>query len=261
MKLISLNIWGGKVYEPLMSFIGREAETTDIFCFQEVFHTTTEKTEFNGYRLNMFSELTSKLSEFNAFLAPAQDKFIFVDKLANFDFSFGLATFVRKTIKVEVDDFFVYGERNSMIDGDCETLPRNAQQIDLKVNGKGLSIFNYHGIWRRAPQNTTNKSDTPARLIASEIIRNRVNNVSGEKIICGDFNLLPDTKSVAILEVNMLNLIKKFGIQSTRSRLYTKDSLKFADYMIASKGIKIKSFEVPNITVSDHLPMVLEFDL
>ena len=256
MKLISLNIWGGKVYEPLMSFIGREAETTDIFCFQEVFHTTTEKTEFNGYRLNMFSELTSKLSEFNAFLAPAQDKFMLPQNFVDFDLSFGLAIFVRKNLKASVDNMFVYGKRNSMVQGQPETFPRNIQHISLKASGKVLTVFNYHGLWKLG-----NKSDTPERLAVSEVIKTHMDSHKGGKIICGDFNLLPDTKSVAILEVNMLNLIKKFGIQSTRSRLYTKDSLKFADYMIASKGIKIKSFEVPNITVSDHLPMVLEFDL
>ena len=38
MKLITLNIWGGKVFEPLMEFFRKHAEDTDIFCLQEVFN-------------------------------------------------------------------------------------------------------------------------------------------------------------------------------------------------------------------------------
>ena len=262
MKLISLNIWGGKVYGPLMEFIKKEAITTDIFCFQEVFRTKTGKTELDGFRLNIFSDMASKLSGFNRYMSPTQDRFIpGFDNLFDFDLNFGLATFIRKNIKVQADDFFVYGKKNSMIDGDRETLPRNVQHLILKISGKDLSIFNYHGIWRKATGNTTNKSDTPERLAASEIIRNRINCVDGEKILCGDFNLLPDTKSLAIMADGMVDLIKKFCVQTTRSKLYVKDVLKFADYTIVSNGIKVKRFEVSDITVSDHLPMILQFEL
>ncbi len=38
MKIITLNIWGGKVFEPLMNFFKEHAEDTDIFCLQEVFN-------------------------------------------------------------------------------------------------------------------------------------------------------------------------------------------------------------------------------
>ena len=37
MKLITLNVWGGKVFEPLMDFFKKRAGDTDIFCLQEVF--------------------------------------------------------------------------------------------------------------------------------------------------------------------------------------------------------------------------------
>ena len=36
MKLISLNIWGGKLWNDLVILLEYHAADTDIFCFQEV---------------------------------------------------------------------------------------------------------------------------------------------------------------------------------------------------------------------------------
>ena len=82
-------------------------------------------------------------------------------------------------------------------------------------------------------------------------------------ILCGDFNLRPDTQSMTILETKMRNLIKEFGIKTTRNELYA--DLKvfndyFADYVLVSPGIKVQNFQVPYVLASDHLPMILEFD-
>jgi len=37
MTIITLDIWGGKVREPLLEFFRAHASDTDIFCLQEVF--------------------------------------------------------------------------------------------------------------------------------------------------------------------------------------------------------------------------------
>lgn len=75
----------------------------------------------------------------------------------------------------------------------------------------------------------------------------------------GDFNLDPDTKSLKILERNLKNLIKEYKISTTRSSLYARQH-KFADYVLVSPGIKVINFQVPDIAISDHLPMILEFN-
>ena len=80
-----------------------------------------------------------------------------------------------------------------------------------------------------------------------------------EKILCGDFNLLPNTESLAILSEDMKNLVKDFDITSTRSKLYTKPE-KFADYILVSPDVSVKKFTVMQDEVSDHLPLLLEFD-
>ena len=115
-------------------------------------------------------------------------------------------------------------------------------------------VCNLHGHW------TPNfKGDNPARLEQSKNIKKLLDGFDGAKILCGDFNVAPDTKSMAILETSMRNLIKEHKITSTRSHFYTKE-VKFADYIMVSPGIQVKKFEVIQDIVSDHLPLLLEFD-
>lgn len=237
MKLISLNIWGGKVFEPLIDFIKQQSKTVDIFCFQEVF-SKANKAVYEGARLDIFSEISSVLSQFKGYFSPCQD-------------NFGLGRFVKNDLNVKIENIFIHGEKDSMIGNDASTMPRNLQTIKLK--NEKLTVFNYHGIWRPA-----SKSDDAERFVASEKIKNIIVSASGKRILCGDFNLSPETKSLEILEVGMKNMIKQFGIKSTRNSHYKKEN-KFADYILVSPEIKVNEFKVINSEVSDHLPLFLEF--
>jgi len=42
MKLITLNIWGGHMFNPLLEFI-QAHQDIDIFCLQEVYHQAPHK--------------------------------------------------------------------------------------------------------------------------------------------------------------------------------------------------------------------------
>jgi hypothetical protein len=37
--LETLNVWGGRLYDPLLAHLRRQAGTVDIFCLQEVYST------------------------------------------------------------------------------------------------------------------------------------------------------------------------------------------------------------------------------
>jgi endonuclease/exonuclease/phosphatase family metal-dependent hydrolase len=137
-----------------------------------------------------------------------------------------------------------------------------ASYITFKYGSKAINLLNIHG-----KANPGHKKDTPARLRQSEKIINFFANKSGPKIIGGDFNLNPDTKSVKMFEeARYRNLIKEFGIKSTRNTLawekyknvpgYFKQY--FADFCFVSPEVKVNSFEVPDVEVSDHLPMILD---
>ena len=118
-----------------------------------------------------------------------------------------------------------------------------------------LPIFNFHGLW-----NGQGKTDTEDRLRQSENIINFLKTLSGEIILCGDFNLRPDTESIKIFEdFGLKNLIKDYNIKSTRTSFYEKEE-KFADYIFVSAGVRVMEFKVLPEEISDHAALYLDFE-
>lgn len=257
MKLISLNTWGGKVYQPLITFIKQQSTDTDIFCFQEVFNTTANLKEVSGFRMNLFDEISKVLENYQGYFAPTVDNYIagsFQPNFIDFNLSWGLAIFVKKNLSIKSHkDFWVYGNRGSFNPKDLNSLSRNVQYINIISEGKKFTICNIHGIWVKG-----GKKDTPSRIQQSKQILSFLDQQDGKKILCGDFNLDIDTKSVKMLESTLTNLIKEYHIKNTRSKFFPAKE-KFADYTFVSNEIRVKSFEVPEVEISDHLPMILQF--
>lgn len=257
MKLISLNTWGGKKFDLLINFIKHNSSDTDIFCFQEVFDTTSKITKSLGYRLNLYAELSKILNNFQRYFISTIDNYIsgsFQPNFIDFDLSWGQAIFVNKKIKVDSSgNFFVFGRKETFNPKDWNTFPRAVLYVTIKEKNKLFTICNLHGIWTKE-----GKGDTPSRISQSNQINNFFDKQQGKKILCGDFNLSLNTKSIKILERNMRNLIKDYGIKTTRNKLFPGDR-KYADYTFISKEVKVNNFEVPNLEISDHLPMILEF--
>jgi len=243
MKLICLNLWGGRIYQPLAKFLKEHSSETDIFCFQEIYHHAEDgmSDELRKHRPNLFADIQQLLPDHKAYFRPVIRGV------------YGIAIFVKKGILVleegEIDIF-----RNQNYPGHGGSHSRNLQWIRVKVNDKMYSIMNVHGL-----HTGSGKEDTPERLLQSKRIKDFMLRISGMKILCGDFNLLPETESLKLLEDQMINLVKKYEIKSTRSHYYTKE-VKFADYVLVSSDVDVRQFEVLQESVSDHLPLLLEFD-
>ena len=88
-------------------------------------------------------------------------------------------------------------------------------------------------------------------------------NEKSSVIICGDFNVLPNTQSIIMFEDSFVNLIKKYDISTTRSKISpwygTAGEIKFSDYAFVSPNMEITDFKVPDVEISDHLPLIMEF--
>ena len=246
MKLITLNTWGGKLYEPLMEFLIKNSEVADIFCFQEVFPCLSTPSEFVGeMRLSLFSDIEKILTNFNGYHTMAQE-----DNVG------GLAIFIKKSFSVnKFENIVVFKELKSVPRGhkDFFTMGRDLQCLEFDHQGKTYSILNFHGMW-----NGQGKTDSPKRIEQSNIVRKNFDETKGLKILCGDFNLNPDTESVDILAKGNKDLIKEYKVSSTRSSYYKYPS-SFADYVITSPDVEVKDFKVLSGEVSDHLPLFVEF--
>ena len=134
---------------------------------------------------------------------------------------------------------------------------RCVQVAKLDVQGKHLQILNLHGLYSR------DKKDSERTLHQCKYVLEAAKRRSIPTIIAGDFNLLPNTKSIGLLNKKFKNLINEYKIKSTRPDF--EDELEkgsnIVDYIFVNNKIKVNNFEVINTNISDHLPLVLDFDV
>ncbi len=247
MKLITLNAWGGILNEPLLDFIRAHSVDTDVFCFQEILKDDTGKTESNENK-SLYEDISVILANYNGYFGEYQETNYKKDrKNAG---KMGIATFVKNNISSNfVEAIGLYHEREW---GDYSGKFLGGVALMVIVNN--MDVLNIHGLWQEGI-----KTDTEAKIEQSREIIEFVDKFDGKKIICGDFNLLPDTKSIQMFGDIYQDLIKEYKIDTTRSISYTK-KLRHADYIFLDKDIAIKDFSVPDLNISDHLPLILEFE-
>ncbi len=257
MKLVSLNIWGGRQGKQLLDYLKPLAKNTDIFCFQEMLSSYGPAPKvWHKSRLFLFQELSKKLANFTGIFIPRVFGFDVSSRL-NFPVCQGLAVFVKNSVEILNSNSVVITGRaktDHPSEGDFV-----AQTLVLKKAKEKFSVINFHGMSRPG-----NKFDTKRRLLQSKNLKNLWQSMAGPKILCGDFNLELKTKSIKILESVGKNLIKEFNIKNTRNEVSwqnNKNVQYFADFTFVSKEIKVRDFRVPYNLVSDHLPMELWFEI
>lgn len=251
MKIVSLNTWGGRAsLENLLQFLCSYSDV-DIFCLQEVWGGGEETLRkffsdenINEVEWDLLQKIKMTLPNYNAYF-----------RCNFFDF-YGLAVFLKKEIRVlEEGELFVYKEKGYFSKEELGDHSRNIQYIRIDTSKGPRTIINFHGLW-----DATGKGDTKNRILQSEKILQFVKTIQNPFVLCGDFNLLPDTQSIQIFEqYGLRNLIREYKINSTRTSFYTK-SVKFADYAFVSEGIQVVNFLVLRDEVSDHSPLLLEFE-
>ena len=252
MKLISLNTWGGRAgRKNFLDFFALHKDI-DVFCLQEMWltnHKHLSGKKAGGQIIDhstivIIDEIEKVMSGHTGYFRPHL-----------FD-TYGLMMFAKKDFPViEEGEVFVYKEKGYRSEGDLGNHARNIQYIKTNINGKAITILNFHGLW-----NGKGKTDTEDRVQQSKNIIEFMRKISGECILIGDFNLLPETESLRMFETfGLRNLIREYGITSTRTSFYKKPE-RYADYAFVTKGIKVKKFEVLPDEVSDHAALYLEVE-
>ena len=228
MKVIFLNTLNGKIREGIAAFIKQQAPDTDVFCFQEV-----------------YEEMRTLLGE----LLPNYRMIKGYKKVAEDD-DFPQATYVRSELELPASELVL------------ENQPGTGLAIYTQINAQNttINLCNLHGTARPG-----NKLDTPQRINQSQELLDFFKGKKGMKVIGGDFNLLPETKSAQMFEENgYRSLIKDFRIPTTRNRLiwelYPEYKQYFSDYVFVSPEVNVREFSVPTNEISDHLPLVLKVE-
>jgi len=228
MKIIFLNVWNAKMEKEISAFLKEQAADTDLFCFQEV-----------GGRAR---KLFEKILPDHRLAAAAR-------KLADLRDGFAQATYAAKSLETG-DPEVIFGQRR----------PRCGLALCTPVRyaGGSLDAVNLHGLAQPGA-----KLDDPDRLRQSRGLVDFLAKRPGPKIIGGDFNLMPETESLRMFAANgYRDLIADFKIATTRNRLawdkYPGSKQYFSDYVFVSPEFRARSFMVPDVEISDHLPLIVD---
>jgi hypothetical protein len=259
LRICSLNLWGGQVFEPLLEFVRQQAPRTDLFCFQESLAAAELLPLSCGFRTTLFRDLAAALPDFDGIFDPVVSWPESTSNHRQITVPFGLATFARRSLPiVERRPARIIDHQDTLdaVPG-LHPIIRWLQLTYLRVPGGTLMVANYHGIARPG-----SKLDSDERLEQSRAIRRVLDAQDGPLVLVGDFNLLPDTESVRLLGEGRRNLVLDRAIPTTRSRLNpyygTPQEQPHANYAILSPELEVVDFQVPDVEISDHLPMLLE---
>ncbi|MEJ6395912.1 endonuclease/exonuclease/phosphatase family protein [Gymnodinialimonas sp. 2305UL16-5] len=265
MEIMCLNGWGGTLHGELLPYI--QSAAPDVLCLQEVVHSPASNKCWLTYRdgdhilpqrANFFRDVSKALPDHIAVFCPAAQGVLW-DNEQSIPSQWGVATFVRNSIPIigQIQGF-VHKAYSPVGYGDH---PRSRSAHGVRIydysSDRSISVTHMHGL-----RDLNGKIDTPERAKQAARLLNMSQQVSepGDvMVICGDFNVEPDSETLQILtHAGFSELVTGQGFTSTRSSHYEKPG-KFADYMLISDPDDVQRFEVIyDPEVSDHCPLVLE---
>ncbi len=265
MRLICLNVaLFVSNNEKVITFL--KNQKPDIICLQEV-AKSVDKSVYEKYiSLDSINSATKQLM--HSFYGPTSKMKDFKQKNfhkeENFYIDLGgfleIGNYIKSKYKIiNTSNIFIKNKYKEITD--WENWPGNEAKavlvVDLELkNGEKIRIINYHGIW------TKEKIGNKETLNACRKINDLAKEVNYPVIIVGDFNLFPDTQSMRVFK-DFQSLVDVYNIKTTRPSSNELSSLKrnIVDYIFVSSGIKVTSFKVLDSDVSDHLPLILDFEI
>jgi len=253
MKIISFNIKidldnAKKVVEYL------EAQNADIICLQEVIRPLDDKV-FSVFRSEEIIKNYLKKDYPYYFFAPewVANKHIFENRDVNFGGMVEQGKLILSKYPIKHGYNYFYNknyefdcDRKEFFKGDDHG--RTLQICDIEVNGKLIQVANVHGLY------SSDKLDTKKTLLQSEFILGKLKERKIPTILIGDFNLLPNSESIKILNKEYKNLNNSFNITSTRP----KDQI--VDYVFIDANFSANSLVVDKLDISDHYPLIVELE-
>jgi endonuclease/exonuclease/phosphatase family metal-dependent hydrolase len=243
LKIIQLNIWGGKLGFQVIDFL--KAEKPDFVCMQEVHDLKGS----SGALFSTLDEIKEEGGFSESFMSPTYS-FRYMEReleygnaiLGKTPFDSTETVFTRGAYKRNFD--FMTDDHNA----------RNLQVSATRIGNTPLHILNHHGHHVQGSKAGNDEITQQMRIIADAI-----EPLAGPVILCGDFNLAPSSPSLAVINEKLTNLSIAYKLKRTYSQFSIINEV--CDYIFVNDRVKVRRFEMSKALVSDHKALILEFDL
>ncbi|SRR6266702_1998373 len=249
MKIIQLNIWLGHILHPALSFI--DSEAPDILCAQEVLSAKNGTGLFGSYQTH---ERLSERFPFS-FFAPTFS-FESLGELCQY----GNAIYSKHALSQEKVIFTAgaYQEKTTIVGLKENGEVRNIQTCKVSPSDKRhFYIANHHGYHiSNSTGDGNSDSETSMQNVAAELKK-----IEGPLVFCGDLNVNSSSKTIHELDtLGLQNLTVEYGLSNTLSKVHRFNYDLAVDYIFLSENFKPKAFKSSDGIVSDHKPLILEFE-
>lgn len=263
MKLLQINIFGGRYLEALTDYIN--SQDYDILTFQEItggdrfqlhskFQQEIDLDKFPSK--DCYQELERRLPDFNSVLGRAFEDETKQHYLAN-------GIFFHHDIEAsDTDIIHMGGEERSIAPDDLNHREYPAKAVSTKLNYQGLELRIITGHFEC--HNTA--FDTDRSIQYARNLYNYINTLELPYILTGDFNV--DWRTVTVGQFNDLgrNPLSLLNIQNTLNPEIHRVKHLFpegiaADNIFVSNQIQIEGFRVVKENFSDHYGLELEFEI
>lgn len=245
-KIVQINVWEGRHLASLLQFLAEE--NPDVLCAQEVV------TAPDGMEIATNHEVHKLLYSLFAY------QYFSPTVVYNLDgdmVTMGNAIYSVWPIE-NAQTVFTYGQGVHVETVDeFDYNIRNIQVCQLRVEpNKMITIANYHGYHEPNSHGSDKSVQTMQR--AADVLQD----VSGPMIVCGDFNVNPQSPAMRPFDsLKLRNLTVESGLKTTLSRASHVRVPVICDYILTSEDIVVNDFTVSDKLVSDHKAQILTFSV
>lgn len=239
IKFVNLNIWyGGDLFHEAVKFL--QAENSDVIALQEVTGKNfADLKNFLGYKYYCWKPSLIHITE-NGEVPIGNavfSKFLIVSHEATF--------YERPLSKV-----ILFNPKTNHL------IPRNLLHATLNVEGSIINVFTTQGIWGK------DDKDNPQRMKMAEIVASKVHALPNI-ILSGDFNVDQNTQAIAQIEKELKNVFKNELKSSFNLKWKTQPGFakSVVDFIFTSPNIKALEHHMFQVNISDHMPLVANFEL
>lgn len=258
-KYIQANIWlGGKLHDQLLPFF--TAQNPDFIAMQEVCMPNAVAPYTPHPALDFLQKVKQETGLLHSVFVPEA---AFKDKTHynnTHPVEFGIAILSRFPITKHVYSSYIHDYKIFELEGmnDWSVMHKGTLVAEVKASEKSLYIGTTHGVWG------FDDKDSASRDIMADAILEAV----GEKsplLFSGDLNIDQNTKAIARIEEKLTNVFKG-KLQTSFNMLHKADKggsfgTSVVDFVFASRDIKILNAYSSEENVSDHVPLIVEFEL
>lgn len=261
LKVISLNLWSTpapvEVIDKAEKFLSEQQP--DLLLLQEV-NTPVNQSQLPNIS-KKFKTLQSLRELFPSFywnFAPA----VCDTRKHEGEVDSGQLILSKFPLNKAANIFFdiPYGKYNHDATTDFSHFPASVQVVNATINELNVKLLNVHG-----PVNMNGLEDDTRRLHMRDTLLEQTKDAD-RLILCGDFNVRPQTQTIQSLEKELKNVFKDELITTFNIKRKNLDKSPgyadaVVDMMFISDNFTVVSHECPQVDISDHLPLVAQLEI